>query len=136
MEHYKISKLLNYSTVSKLATKECIEVNDLSSDQYYINKKIRFKTSIPRSCLWDYSDAYIVVTGIMSVTDTNNDCNWTGTHNHLVRKRTLNHLDKLVLVFVCQLNGCGFESSCSHFNFRFLTCFEQGASWHSGNYRV
>ena len=51
MEHYKISKLLNYSTVSKLAPKECIEVNDLSSDQYYINKKIRFKTSIPRSCL-------------------------------------------------------------------------------------
>ena len=50
MEYYKISKLLNYWTVSKLATKECIEVNDLSSDQYSINKKIRFKTSIPRSC--------------------------------------------------------------------------------------
>ena len=25
----------------------------------------------------------------------NNDCNWTRTHNHLVRKRTLNHLAKL-----------------------------------------
>ena len=23
------------------------------------------------------------------------DCNWTRTHNHLVRKRTLNHLAKL-----------------------------------------
>ena len=23
------------------------------------------------------------------------ECNWTRTHNHLVRKRTLNHLDKL-----------------------------------------
>ena len=23
------------------------------------------------------------------------DCNWTRTHNHLVRKRTLNHLTKL-----------------------------------------
>ena len=23
------------------------------------------------------------------------DCNWTGTHNHLVRKQTLNHLTKL-----------------------------------------
>ena len=23
------------------------------------------------------------------------DCNWTQTHNHLVRKRTLNHLAKL-----------------------------------------
>ena len=25
------------------------------------------------------------------------DCNWTRTHNHLVRKRTLNHLAKLAL---------------------------------------
>ena len=25
------------------------------------------------------------------------DCNWTRTHNHLVRKRTLNHLAKLVI---------------------------------------
>ena len=31
------------------------------------------------------------------------DCNWTGTHNHLVHKLTLKH-------------GCGFESSCSHLN--------------------
>ena len=36
------------------------------------------------------------------------DCNWTRTHNHLVHKRTLNHLAKLAL------SGCGFESSCCH----------------------
>ena len=39
-------------------------------------------------------------------------------------------------VFVYQLSGCGFESSCSHFTFRFRACFEQGVPWHSGNYRV
>ena len=33
MEHYKTYKLLN-------------EVNDLSSDQYSVNKNIRFKTSM------------------------------------------------------------------------------------------
>ena len=38
MEHYKISKLLNDSTVSKFVTKKWIEVNDLSSGQYYVNK--------------------------------------------------------------------------------------------------
>ena len=43
MEHYKISILLNDSTVSKFATKKLIEVNDLSSSQYSVNKKIRFK---------------------------------------------------------------------------------------------
>ena len=39
-------------------------------------------------------------------------------------------------VFVYELSGCGFESGCSHLNFRFCTCFEQGVPWHSGNYRV
>ena len=34
-------------------------------------------------------------------------------------------------VFVCKLSGSGFECSCSHLNFRFCTCFEEGASWHS-----
>ena len=39
-------------------------------------------------------------------------------------------------VFVYELSGCGFESSCSHLNFRYRTCFEQGVSWDAGNNRV
>ena len=35
-----------------------------------------------------------------------------------------------------QLSGCSFESSCSHLNFRFRACFEEGVPWHSSNYRV
>ena len=38
--------------------------------------------------------------------------------------------------FVYELSGCGFESVCSHLNFRFRDCLEQGLPWHSGNYRV
>ena len=34
------------------------------------------------------------------------------------------------------MSVCGFESSCSNLNFRFRACFEQGVSWHLGNYRV
>ena len=60
MEHYKISKLLNDSTVSKFVTKKWVEVNDLASGQYSVNKNIRFKTSVLRLDLCDYSDAYIV----------------------------------------------------------------------------
>ena len=48
-----------------------IEVNDLSSGQYSINKNIRFETSMLRSDLCDYSDAYIVVEERISVTGTN-----------------------------------------------------------------
>ena len=39
-------------------------------------------------------------------------------------------------VIVYKLNCFGFESSCSHLNFRFRACFEQGVLWHSGNYTV
>ena len=38
MEHYKIYKLLNDSTVLKFVTKNWIEVNDLSSGQYSVTK--------------------------------------------------------------------------------------------------
>ena len=60
MGHCKISKLLNDSIVSKFVTKKWIEVNDLSSGQYSDNKNKRFKTSMLRSNLCGYSNAYIV----------------------------------------------------------------------------
>ena len=56
-----MSKLLNDSTISKFWTKTWIEINDLSSGQYSVNKNIRFKTSMLKSDLCDYSDTYIVV---------------------------------------------------------------------------
>ena len=39
-------------------------------------------------------------------------------------------------VFVYEISGCGFVSSCRHLNFRFHAWFEQGVPWHSGSYRV
>ena len=38
--------------------------------------------------------------------------------------------------FVYKLSCCGFESSCSHWNFRFCAYFEQWVPGHSGNYSV
>ena len=48
-----------------------IEVNNLSSGQYSVKKSIRFKTSMLRSDLCDYSDRYIVAKGRISVRGTN-----------------------------------------------------------------
>ena len=72
MEHYKISKLLNDSTISKFVTKKWIELNDLSSGQYSANENIRFKTSMLRSNLCDYSDAYIIVKETITIEGDNN----------------------------------------------------------------
>ena len=60
MEHQKITKLLNDSTLSKFVTKKCVEVNDLSGGPYSVNKKKRFKTSMLRLDLCDYSKPCIV----------------------------------------------------------------------------
>ena len=61
MDHYKKSKLLTDSNVSKFVTKKWIEVNYFSGSQYSVNKNITLKTPILRSDLCDYSDTYIVV---------------------------------------------------------------------------
>ena len=61
MDHYKISKLLNSSTVWKFVTKKWDEINALTSDRYSVNKNIRFKTWMLSSDWCDYSDVYIFV---------------------------------------------------------------------------
>ena len=67
LEHYKISKLLNDSIVSKFLTKKWIEINDLSSVQYSVTKMIMFKTSMLRSDIFDYSHTYIVLKGTIDL---------------------------------------------------------------------
>ena len=79
MEYQKITKLLG-STLDKVPrfiTKKWIEVYDQSGGTCNTNKQIRFKTSMLRSDLCDYSDAYILVEGKITVRKgrNNNDNN-------------------------------------------------------------
>ena len=62
--------------LSKFFTREYVEVNSLSNT-YNENKSIRFKTPMLRSNLCDYSDAYILVKGTITVTapGVNNNAN-------------------------------------------------------------
>ena len=77
MKYQKITNLLDTrSDVPRFITKKWIEVHDQSGnaeDRYKPSKQIRFKTSMLRSDLCDFSDAYIVVKG--TITDTNPDNN-------------------------------------------------------------
>ena len=49
------------------------KVHDQSGETYNTNKQIRFKTSMLRSNLCDYSDAHIVVKGKITVTNPNHN---------------------------------------------------------------
>ena len=72
VEHCKVSKLLNNSTVSKFVTKIWNKINNSSSSKYSVNKHIRFKTSLLKSDLRDYSNAYIVVKETITVVGDKN----------------------------------------------------------------
>ena len=72
MEHDKINNLLlsednESKQLSKFVTREYVTVKSLSNT-YNENKSIRFKTPMSRSNLCDYSDAYTLVKGTITVT--------------------------------------------------------------------
>ena len=58
----------------RFVTKKWIEVYDQSEGNYNVNKEIRIKTSMLRSDLCDFSDAYIVVKGDITL-EGDNDAN-------------------------------------------------------------
>ena len=76
MESQKIANFLNTTLHDKelprFVTKKWIEVYDQSERNYSSNKEIRIKTSILRSDLCDFSDAYIVVEGDITLDGDNN----------------------------------------------------------------
>ena len=53
-----------------LEQKNWVKLNDESRGTYSVNRQINFKTSMLRSMLCDYSDAYILVKGNISVNKT------------------------------------------------------------------
>ena len=72
MEHQKIGNLLNDESnqPSKFRTRNRVEINDYIRGEYSSAKQIRFKTSMLRSSLCDYSDAYVLVKGNITVNNT------------------------------------------------------------------
>ena len=70
MKYQKIKKLLDGTTnqPSKFRTRNWVQINDESKGKYD-NSNIRFKRSMTRSSLYHYSDAYILVKGIITVSD-------------------------------------------------------------------
>ena len=76
MEFQKITNFLDITSdnkdLPKFVTKNWIEVYDQSQGNYDVNKEIRIKTSMFRSDLCDFSDAYSVVKVTITVVRPNN----------------------------------------------------------------
>ena len=72
MECQKVANLIDDTSnqPSKFRTKNWVEINDESRGAYNVNSEIKFKTTMLKSSLCDYSDAYILVKGTISVNNT------------------------------------------------------------------
>ena len=73
MEYQKIANLLGDASskqASKFKTKNWFEINDESRGTYHVNSQIKLKTTMLKSSLCDYSDAYIHVKGTITVNNT------------------------------------------------------------------
>ena len=94
MEYQKIANFLDSASnqPSRLRTKNWVEITD---DLRKLNKQIRFKTTMLRSSLCDYSDAYILVKGNISV------------NNNVGAAAAANNTDKKAIFENCApINSC------------------------------
>ena len=72
MEYQKIANLIDDESNQpfKFRAKNWVEINDESRGTYNVNSQIKFKTTMLKSSLFDYSDAYILVKGTITVSNT------------------------------------------------------------------
>ena len=70
MEYQEIANLLDSASnqPSKFRTKNWVEINDDSRRKYDAGSNIKFKTTMLRSRLCDYADAYLLVEGTITIT--------------------------------------------------------------------
>ena len=69
MEYQKIANLIDDTPnqPSQFRTRNWVEINDESRGAYNVNSQIKFKTAMLKSSLCDYSDAYILVKGMIKI---------------------------------------------------------------------
>ena len=75
MEYQKIANLIDDTSnqPSKFRTRNWVEKNDESRGTYNVNSQIKFKTTMLKSSLCDYSDAYILVKGTITINGRGGD---------------------------------------------------------------
>ena len=90
---------------TKFRTKYWVEINDDSRETYTTNSQIKFKTSMLRSSLCDYSDAYIIVSGTIAVLNTGEAANPNNRKNTII-KNCARFTD-----YICEINDTQIDNA-------------------------
>ena len=75
MDYQKITNLIDDASnqPSKFRTNNWVEINDESRGTYNVNSQIKFKTTMLQSSLCDYTDAFILVKGTITINGAGDD---------------------------------------------------------------
>ena len=75
MQYQKIATLIDDVLIqpSKFITKKWVKINNESRETYNVNSQIKFKTTMLKSSLCDYSDAYILAKEKIIITGAGED---------------------------------------------------------------
>ena len=94
MEYQKIANLLDDASnkTSKFKAKNWVEINDDSRGIYNVGSHFKFKTTILKSSLCDYSDPYIHVRGTTTVNNTAAEGAAANNNNKVVIFKIVLHL--------------------------------------------
>ena len=87
MELQKIISLLDNtpSQQSKFGSKNCVRIIEVAVGTYNSNSQIKFKSSILKSSLSNYSDVYILVTGTITIPNTVTAANASNGTNIIIK---------------------------------------------------
>ena len=87
IEYQKIINLLDntQNQATKFRTKNWVEINDQPGGTYSVNSQIQSKTSMLRSSLCDYNDAYILVSATITVPNTGIAANPNNRKNIIIK---------------------------------------------------
>ena len=72
MEYQKKANLIEDASnqPSEFKTKNWVKINDELRGTYNVNSQIKFKTTMLKSSLCDYSDEYILAKGTITINNT------------------------------------------------------------------
>ena len=90
-EYQKIINLLDNTPnqLSKFRTKNWVEINDDAHGRYNTKCQIKIKTSMLKSSVYDYSDAYIILWGTISFQNTGTAANPNNRKNIIIKNCVL-----------------------------------------------
>ena len=100
MEYQKIANLINDASnhSSKVKTKNWVETNDESRGTYNVNSQIKFKPTMLKSSLCDYSDKKVIFKNCAPFTNCISEINNTQIDNVNDFDIVMNMYNKFVVI--------------------------------------